>query len=93
MSSLLAPSSRLPLKRSVVAVAAALAASVAFGQTSDTKLERVEITGSSIKRIDGETALPVTILKREDIERIGASSTEELVKQISALTSAGSGIL
>ena len=26
--------------------------------------QRVEITGSSIKRIDAETALPVTIIKR-----------------------------
>lgn len=53
-------------------------------------IERVVVTGSSIKRIDGETALPVQILKREDIERIGASSTEELVKQLSSLSSAGS---
>ena len=32
-----------------------------FAQTADTgpqKIERVEVTGSSIKRIDGETALP-----------------------------------
>jgi iron complex outermembrane receptor protein len=50
----------------------------------------VVITGSSIKRIDGETALPVQILKRADIERIGATSTEELVKQLSSLSSAGS---
>ena len=30
-------------------------------------LERVEITGSSIKRLAGETALPVQTIKREDI--------------------------
>ncbi|MFC5511596.1 TonB-dependent receptor [Massilia jejuensis] len=53
-------------------------------------MARVLVTGSSIKRIDGETALPVQILKREDIERSGASSTEELVKQLSSLSSAGS---
>ncbi|MGZ5183369.1 MAG: TonB-dependent receptor, partial [Ramlibacter sp.] len=47
-------------------------------------------TGSSIKRIEGETALPVQVLKRADIERIGATSTEELVKQLSSLSSAGS---
>jgi iron complex outermembrane receptor protein len=59
----------------------------AQAQEAGTKLERVEITGSSIKRIDAETALPVQILKREDIERVGASSTEELVKQLSSLGS------
>ena len=66
-------------------------AAPAFSQSSDVqKLERVEVTGSSIKRIDGEQALPVTILKREDIERIGATTTEELLKNITAITSAGS---
>src|SRR3954451_8992854 len=51
--------------------------------------ERVEVTGSSIKRIDAETALPVQILRREDIDRIGASITEELLKSIPSATSAG----
>jgi iron complex outermembrane receptor protein len=85
------------LKPSVVMVAATLGPwllpAMAAGQAADPaapKMERVVVTGSSIKRIDGETALPVQILKREDIERVGASSTEELVKQLSSLSSAGS---
>ncbi len=89
--------SRLTLKKSVLAVAATLAPclllpTIAFGQTAPApaKMEKVEITGSSIKRIDAETALPVTVLKREDIERTGAVSTEELVKQLTALSSGGS---
>ena len=63
-----------------------------YAQTasSDSKLDRVEVTGSSIKRIDGESALPIQVLKREDIERSGATNTEELVKQLSSLTSGGS---
>jgi iron complex outermembrane receptor protein len=56
----------------------------------EARMERVIVTGSSIKRIDGETALPVQVLKREEIERIGATSTEELVKSLSSLSSAGS---
>ena len=87
----------LTLKKSVLAVATTLAPclllpSIAFGQTAPApaKMEKVEITGSSIKRIDAETALPVTVLKREDIERTGAVSTEELVKQLTALSSGGS---
>ncbi len=65
-------------------------AQVAAQSTDIQKMERVEVTGSSIKRIDGEQALPVTILKREDIDRIGATTTEELLKNITAITSAGS---
>ena len=86
------------LKRSVALVAATLAPALfvpahAAGQATDPgadTMQRVVVTGSQIKRIDGETALPVQILKRADIERIGASSTEELVKQLSSLSSAGS---
>jgi iron complex outermembrane receptor protein len=53
------------------------------------QLEKVEITGSSIKRIDAETALPIEILKREDIARTGATNTEDLFRQIASMSSAG----
>ncbi len=46
--------------------------------------DRVEVTGSSIKRIDAETALPVQVITREDINRSGAQNTEDLLKTISA---------
>jgi iron complex outermembrane recepter protein len=49
----------------------------------------VTITGTSIKRINAETALPVQVLKQEDIARTGASSVEELMRQISSADSAG----
>ncbi len=49
-------------------------------------LERVEVTGSRIRRIDGETALPVQIINREDIDRSGAQSAEELLTLITANT-------
>jgi iron complex outermembrane receptor protein len=84
------------LKPSVVMVAAtlgpwlALPAGAAGQADAAPQMERVVVTGSSIKRIDGETALPVQILKREDIDRIGAASTEELVKSLSSLSSSGS---
>ena len=47
-------------------------------------LDRVTVTGSSIKRLDSETALPVTVITREQIENSGATSTEELLKRVSA---------
>ena len=62
---------------------------VAFAQQPQ-RQEKIEITGSSIKRIEAESALPVQVLQREDIERIGATTTEELLKQVTAITSFGS---
>jgi iron complex outermembrane receptor protein len=47
-------------------------------------LERVEVVGSRVPRIDGETALPVQVIRREEIERSGVASVDELVKLISA---------
>ena len=52
------------------------------------KLERVEITGSSIKRIDAETALPVQVIRREDIERSGSTTAAELLSKVSASAAA-----
>ena len=51
---------------------------------ADAALQRVEITGSSIKRVDAETALPVTVITRAQIENSGATTTEELLKRVSA---------
>ena len=42
-------------------------------------LERIEITGSRIKRTDIETAQPVTIIQRADIERTGLTSLGNLI--------------
>lgn len=47
-------------------------------------LERVEITGSRIKRADVETAAPVQILTREDIERTGKQSIQEVLRGVVA---------
>jgi len=59
-------------------------------QAPDTqKLERVEITGSSIKRIEGETALPVQVITREDIQRTGAATVEQLLQTVGAISSSG----
>ncbi len=69
----------------------ALLALPAAAQTAaaDPKVERVEITGSSIKRIDAESALPVQVLNRADIARTGVSNAEQLLKSITATATAG----
>ena len=54
------------------------------------KIDKVVVTGSSIRRIEGETALPVLQITREDIQRAGVANTEELLKTISTTSSGGS---
>ncbi|KPF48510.1 hypothetical protein IP80_09790, partial [beta proteobacterium AAP65] len=46
--------------------------------------QRVEVTGSSIKRLAGETALPVETIRREDIEKIGVTTAAELLQKLSS---------
>ncbi|MDQ1833973.1 TonB-dependent receptor [Massilia scottii] len=59
----------------------------AWAQDADpAKLQRVEITGSSIKRLANETALPVQLIRREDIDKSGVTTAAELLKNISANT-------
>jgi iron complex outermembrane recepter protein len=47
-------------------------------------LQRVEITGSNIKRTDTETASPVQVLTREDIEKTGKQTIQEVLRGITA---------
>ena len=61
----------------------------AAAQQAASHTEKIEVTGSSIKRIDAETALPVQVLTRSDIERTGATTTEDLLKQVTAVTGFG----
>ena len=65
-----------------------VASQAAYAQTEPepVKLQRVEITGSSIKRIDAETALPVQILTRDQIEKTGVTTAAELLGKISGST-------
>ncbi len=56
----------------------------AFAQPAPTQeLQRVEVTGSNIRRVQSETAAPVQTLTREDIDRSGKSSVAELLQTLS----------
>jgi iron complex outermembrane receptor protein len=46
--------------------------------------QRIEITGSSIKRIEGETPLPVEVLRRVDIDKLGVTTAAELLQKLTA---------
>ncbi len=80
-------------KQIVVATGLALsliAAQSAFAQAeAPQKAERIEVTGSSIKRVDAESSLPVTVVTRAEIEKSGVQSTEELLAQVTSVSSAG----
>lgn len=69
---------------------AALLPSPASAADTEEPAAEVVITGSSLKRINGETALPVQVLNQADIARTGAANVEELLSQLSAASSAGS---
>lgn len=60
-------------------------------QTSE-NLAEIVVTGTSIKGLDAESALPVTVLKAEDIARTGATSAQDLFRYISSASSSGSTV-
>ena len=53
-----------------------------------TTLDRIEVTGSSIPRTDTETASPVQVITRQDIDRTGKATVAEYLQ---TLTSDGQG--
>ena len=60
-------------------------ASQAHAQQADAGvMPRVEITGSSIKRVASEGALPIQVMTAEDLARGGITSTEQLMATLSA---------
>jgi iron complex outermembrane recepter protein len=58
----------------------------AFAQTSADlaaqKVEKIEVTGSNIKRVDAETVAPVQVITREDIERSGKLTIAEVIREL-----------
>lgn len=81
-------------KKSKISAAALMALSGGIALTSapvfaQEKLERIEITGSAIRRIEADSALPVQVLTKQDIARTGVTSVEGLLQTISSIASAG----
>ena len=72
------------------ALATTATAPTAFAQEEEAAdLERVQVTGSRIKRTDIEGALPVTVIDRETIELSGEASVADLLRN-QPINSAGS---
>src|SRR5687767_10654294 len=72
-----------------VGVAMTVATGPAFAQQTAQRIEKIEVTGSNIKRIEGESALPVTVISREEIQRSGVTTAAELIDKISANSGGG----
>ena len=53
-------------------------------QTSPQKIEKVEVTGSSIKRVQDEGALPIQVITAKDLVKLGITSAEQLIATVSA---------
>lgn len=51
-------------------------------ENADAKVERIRVTGSSIKRTALEGALPITVFSRADIDAAGITSAEQLLLQM-----------
>ena len=73
-------------------VGGALAVSGVHAQQTDQASNpdiRVDVTGTAIRRVEGETALPVTVITRQDIDKSGATTAMELLQIVSANNSLG----
>ena len=75
-----------PQLRHVSLAAALLAAAIGAAHAQETQqLERIEITGSSIKRVANEGALPVQLITQEEIKASGANNVADLIQRIPAM--------
>src|SRR5579862_5537510 len=68
------------------ALLAAMAVNAWAQNTPPDSTQRVEITGSAIRRIESEGALPVTVISRDAIDKTGAQSITELIQKLPAMT-------
>ena len=65
-------------------LAALIVTPMAFAQTpTPQKVEKVEVTGSNIKRVDSETVAPVLIITREEIAASGRNTIAEVLRGLS----------
>ncbi|MEJ5999208.1 TonB-dependent receptor domain-containing protein [Paucibacter soli] len=80
----------LPRHRAATLTAAALACAAfcaqAQAQASEV-LQRVEVTGSHIKRATDEGSAPVQVLRREDLQRLGVTTVREMLDSLSGSNS------
>ncbi|WP_076408650.1 TonB-dependent siderophore receptor [Shewanella sp. UCD-KL12] len=87
-NSLLANSVRFALVSGAAAAAFTAPTVIAAEEES---VERIEVTGSRIKRTDLETASPITVFSAADIAATGVSTMEDFVQNIPAINGGAEG--
>jgi iron complex outermembrane receptor protein len=68
----------------MIALIGVVTPAIAQQVQSDKPIQRVEITGSSIKRIATEGALPVQTISMEQLDKQGITNAEQMMRLISA---------
>lgn len=85
------------IRRSLIATAAtsfAMSGVVFADETTGSaaeEVERIEVTGSRIKRADMETASPITVFSAADIAATGVTTMEDFVQNIPAINGGAEG--
>ncbi|MCZ4338801.1 TonB-dependent receptor [Shewanella colwelliana] len=69
------------------AATAALSAPAVYAADED-KVERIEVTGSRIKRTDMETATPVTVMSADDMAKQGFTNIQDALESLTSTTGA-----
>jgi iron complex outermembrane receptor protein len=73
----------MKLKPIVQALAALSLISPVLAQQTNPQQQKVEVTGSSIKRLSNEGSLPLQVITRSEIEQQGLTSAEQVVLWLS----------
>jgi iron complex outermembrane recepter protein len=85
--------------RSAVRYAIAIAATAGMSATvhaqqapagANEEPEEVIVTGSRIRRVDYETASPVQVVRRDDIEKVGATNISDVLRNVISADNQGS---
>ncbi|MFD2366315.1 TonB-dependent receptor [Pseudoduganella sp. GCM10020061] len=78
------------LAQAITMAVATMAVGMAHAQDAAAPIQRVEITGSSIKRAQAETASPIQVISKDDLQKSGKATVAEYLQ---TLTADGAGSL
>jgi len=90
-NSKIAKAVRLAMIFGASSAAAISAPTFAAGEEAAEEVERIEVTGSRIKRTDLEAASPVSVFTSEDIAASGLATIEDFVQNIPAMNGGSLG--
>mgnify|MGYP002700302365 CR=1 FL=1 len=82
---------RLAMMFGAAATASVSTSAFSADEEASEDVERIEVTGSRIKRTDLESASPITVFSSADIVSSGAVTLEEFIQNVPAITGAAEG--